>query len=408
MAYIRLDSLAFERNLNALREHICAKTSAQSGAQTNNNQAGDKTSDSQTTNNQVGAPEMALVLKDNAYGHGLEQIAALARAWGIKSVFVKNYAEAQKIAHLFPAITALYGRIPLNAPSNIYHSITSISELKYLINELESAQNLDSSHRSTSATHPAPANSAHPIELKVNIGMNRNGISFCELDSALELIAKAPRIRLAGVFAHNGYGDNDDKAFEASLENFAKIKRRVCAWSEAQNIARPRFHSLSTSGALRVAQEPKIAQGVLFGEGADDLVRIGIGAYGYHTSDIALHISLTPIASLWAQKISSHFLEKGERIGYGGVSVVRQSGVFSTYDVGYGDGLFRLSGKEAPLFCASGEEILPIMSMDCFSCAGEREEVCVFDDVREYAKCFGTIPYVILTHLSPFLKRVVV
>lgn len=404
MAYIRLDSLAFERNLNALREHICAKTLAQGGAQ-----AGNKTSDSQTTNNQAGAPEMALVLKDNAYGHGLEQIAALARAWGIKSVFVKNYAEALKIAHLFPAITALYGRVPLNAPSNIYHSITSISELKHLINELESAQNLDSSHRSTSTNPPTRASqSTHPIELKVNIGMNRNGISFCELDSALELIAKTPQISLAGVFAHNGYGDNDDNAFEASLENFAKIKRCVLAWCETQHIARPRFHSLSTSGALRVAQEPKIAQGVLFGEGADDLVRIGIGAYGYHTSDIALHISLTPIASLWAQKISSHFLEKGERIGYGGVSVVRQSGVFSTYDVGYGDGLFRLSGKEAPLFCASGEEILPIMSMDCFSCAGEREEVCVFDDVREYAKCFGTIPYVILTHLSPFLKRVVV
>ncbi|WP_334088649.1 alanine racemase, partial [Helicobacter typhlonius] len=38
--------------------------------------------------------ELAAVLKDNAYGHGLEQISTLARECGIKSVFVKNYNEA--------------------------------------------------------------------------------------------------------------------------------------------------------------------------------------------------------------------------------------------------------------------------------------------------------------------------
>ena len=40
---------------------------------------------------------LALVLKDNAYGHGLREIAGLARESEIESVFVKNEAEALQI-----------------------------------------------------------------------------------------------------------------------------------------------------------------------------------------------------------------------------------------------------------------------------------------------------------------------
>lgn len=389
MAYIRLDSLAFEHNLNTISHHIASTIQS--------------------------APELALVLKDNAYGHGLTQIASLAHSWGIQSVFVKNYAEAMQIYELFPIITTLYGEVPYDAPSNIWHSIASLAELEAMLAWFpdkacgySTQAMLKNSPQEVSKIPSIPYQ--RTIELKVNIGMNRNGLAADELDSALMLLERSPHIRLGGVFAHNGYGDNDDRGFMQSIQRFYAIKQRVLLWSERNHIPRPRFHSLSTSGALRFyAQQRELCKewsldSALF----DDIVRIGIGAYGYHTSDVPLHIQLRPVASLWAKKISSLFLKKGERIGYGGVSKVRKDGVFSTYDVGYGDGLFRLSGSEGRLFCASGEEILPIMSMDNFSCQSEKKEICVFDDVREWAQTFRTIPYVILTHLSPFLPRVVV
>ena len=98
------------------------------------------------------------------------------------------------------------------------------------------------------------------------------------------------------------------------------------SWCQTHNYPTPRFHSLSTSGALRLGLHNTN------GDDLGDLVRIGIGAYGYHTSELPLHIALKPIASLWARKISSLALKKGDRIGYGGVSVVEKDGVFSTYD----------------------------------------------------------------------------
>ena len=359
MAYIRLDSKAFFHNLTAITNELSKACST--------------------------TPNLALVLKDNAYGHGLEQIAHLAKQAGIESVFVKNYAEALSIAQLFGTITALYGEIPPNAPSNIWASIPSLQALQ------------------SCATAHKNAHQTRNIELKVNIGMNRNGIASDELDCALSLLEKARHIRLAGVFGHNGYGDNDDESFFTSVQAFREITNKVRKWCEARNYPAPRFHSLSTSGALRLTDS---AHSTL-PQDLGDLVRIGIGAYGYHTSELPLHIELKPIASLWARKISSLALKKGDRIGYGGVSVVEKDGVFSTYDVGYGDGLFRIDSRQN-LTCASGEKILPVMSMDCFSCQSEREEICVFDDVSAWAWAFHTIPYVILTHLSPTLKRVVV
>lgn len=359
MAYIRLDSKAFFHNLTAITNELskaCPTT-----------------------------PNLALVLKDNAYGHGLEQIAHLAKQAGIESVFVKNYEEAISIAQLFDTITALYGEIPPNAPSNIWASIPSLQALE------------------SCATAHKNAHQTRNIELKIDIGMHRNGIAINELDSALAQLEEAEHIKLAGVFGHNGYGDNDDESFFTSVQAFREITNKVRKWCEARNYPAPRFHSLSTSGALRLADS---AHSTL-PQDLGDLVRIGIGAYGYHTSELPLHIALKPIASLYAQKISSLYLKKGDKIGYGGVSVVEKDGVFSTYDVGYGDGLLRVDSRQN-LTCASGEKILPVMSMDCFSCQSEREEICVFDDVRAWAKEFGTIPYMILTHLSPALKRVVV
>lgn len=407
MAQIRLDSKAFCHNLNAITQALknnlgtlpnptkqLAKSSPKSTLKSAI-QSSHKSTHESTTESIL--PEIALVMKDNAYGHGLLQIAQLAKENGIDCVFVKNYDEALALQGIFSHITILYGEAPLDCPSNIYRSIASLESLKKLEKNLQD--------------FPKNKNLPLGIELKFNIGMNRNGIQKSDLDKTFEILARLIReekIMFIGVFAHNGYGDNGGEEaldFAKSQANFYEIKRQVRDFCNALQIPLPRFHSLSTTGALRQNAQAKTQQCEL--ELCDTIVRIGIGAYGYHTAEIPLEISLKPVLSLWACKIATQNLHKGDKIGYGGATVVGKDSAFSTYDVGYGDGLFRL-GKDMPkLHCASGEEILPVMSMDCFSCESEREEICVLSDVGEFARVFGTIPYVILTHLSPFIPRVI-
>ncbi|PAF48451.1 alanine racemase [Helicobacter sp. 12S02634-8] len=342
MAEILINSRFFKNNLDTITAHIKDKN------------------------------KLALVLKDNAYGHGLEQIATLAHNYGIKNVFVKNESEALKIAHLFEYVTALYGSLSPHSPRNIALSI----------NAPEALENIKAGAY---------------VELKVNTGMNRNGIPISALESFVSNILHK-KLHLLGVFAHNAYGDETGGDFEKAQKNFLQVKQTITYLSNKLGFPLPRFHTLSSSGTLRSAVID------------DDLVRIGIGAYGYlgNTFPLPIADSLKPIASLWADKICEQHLLKGSKIGYGGKSILDQDTTISTYDVGYGDGLFRHNGNKGTLTTAEGYLILPITSMDCFSCISRAKRVCVFDNAQLLAQMLDTIPYEILTNLSPFIKRTII
>ena len=109
--------------------------------------------------------QIACVIKDNAYGHGIIEISKLLSEFGIKSVFVKNNFEAIKIKDLFDHITILYPTSFDNLNDNIY---LSVSDLNHISNITFNTG----------------------IELKVNTGMNRNGIEVEDLQKTLELIKK--------------------------------------------------------------------------------------------------------------------------------------------------------------------------------------------------------------------------
>ena len=51
--------------------------------------------------------KVAIVLKDNAYGHGIEQIAKLCCEFGIQSAVVRDITEATEIASFFNRILIL-------------------------------------------------------------------------------------------------------------------------------------------------------------------------------------------------------------------------------------------------------------------------------------------------------------
>ena len=66
----------------------------------------------------------------------------------------------------------------------------------------------------------------------------------------------------------------------------------------------------------------------------EDLVRVGIGAYGYNELPSAFdEIALKPVMSLYAKKVSTRVLRAGERIGYGGDFDAAHEMTVSTYDL---------------------------------------------------------------------------
>lgn len=314
-----------------------------------------------------GRDKIALVLKDNAYGHGLREMATMAQEYGITKAVVRSTIEAKAIEAFFEYILVL-----ADTPQEMSEKIC------YTINDLDSISRFPSKTK---------------VELKVNTGMNRNGIEMDELREAFGLI-KEQNLSLQALFTHHSCADEDHAVFEQQNRNFAQIKKEAVALAEAFGIKRLRFHSANSAALFQTD------------DFTEDMARVGIAAYGcLELSENADAKALQPVLSLYAKRNSTRHLQKGVCIGYGASYITSGECQVGNYDFGYGDGFLRACsrGYATP----EGIKLLGRISMDNSSFLTDKEELLIFNDAREPAKAAGTISYEILTALKPYLERVV-
>ncbi len=308
--------------------------------------------------------KIAIVLKDNAYGHGLELMGKLAAEFGIKHAVVRKTVEAALIRSLFETVLVLSDSI---IKDEVYSfTVNTLADIKQ-------------------------AQKGAKVELKVDTGMHRNGIDLYELDEALRLI-KEQNLNLVGVMTHYRSADELSSELFWQQKKFESVKQRV----KEAGFTNVRVHSHNSATILRTKS---------FDE---DLVRVGIGAYGYNElHDSYDEVALRPVLSLHAKKVSSRELKAGERIGYGGDFIATDNMTVSTYDLGYGDGWCR--GDSAnPYITSEGLPLLGRVSMDFISLESEKDEVCVMNDAQVAAKQLGTISYEITTALSVEIPKEVI
>lgn len=316
--------------------------------------------------------KLMVVIKDNAYGHGLVQIAKLASEFGVKKAAVKNLFEANEVIEYFDEILVLADHPPKEKIDNkISIAVHSFDKLKDFL----------------------PQTSIH---LSLDTGMHRNGICEEDIKSAVQII-KANELNLKGVFTHFRSSDELSSSFFWQESNYKKMTDLLKQEILTCKLPMPQFHSCNSSAFLRKNTPLE-----------DDYVRCGIATYGYPSLDGTFgDFDLKPVMSLWAQKLSSRVLKEGQRIGYGGVYEAKCDEVIATYDIGYGDGFFRYDGL-GDLKTAHGESIVGRLSMDSLFVKSDKEVVCLFEDATALAKHFNTITYEITTKLSPFIQRVIV
>ena len=308
--------------------------------------------------------KIAIVLKDNAYGHGLELMAKLASEFGIQHAVVRKTVEAEEIKTLFKTILVLGDKI-------IHDEVYS-----FTINALEDIKK---------------AQKGAKVELKIDTGMHRNGIAPDELEIALNLI-KEQGLNLVGVMTHYRSADALSSELFWQQKQFERVKYKV----QEAGFTGVRFHSHNSAAILRTKN---------FDE---DLVRVGISAYGYNELSSSFDkVALKPVMSLYAKKVSTRALEAGDRIGYGGDFIAPEAMTVSTYDLGYGDGWCRGDSSQAYI-SSEGLAVLGRVSMDFITLASDKEEICVMDDAQVAAKQFATISYEVTTALSDAIPKSVI
>ncbi|WP_321779209.1 alanine racemase [Sulfurimonas sp.] len=315
------------------------------------------------TNQTKSKDKVAIVLKDNAYGHGLLEIALLAQKYGIKKAVVRSEIEAKKIEKFFEYILVL-----ADYPSR------ANEKMRYTINDINSIQKF------TKGTK---------VELKVDTGMHRNGIDMSELREAFLKIKEAG-LNLEAIFMHHRSADELSSEWFWQNSNFKKIKYQAKELATEFGFEPLRFHSANSASILRTSD---------FDE---DMARVGIAAYGC----LDANEKLLPVLSLHADKISSRNVKKGQKIGYGGTKTVQKDCTVSNYNFGYADGFFRTLSNN--FTTPDAKELVGRISMDNSSFISEDEKLLIFNDARVVAPLVGTISYEILTSLKADLKREIV
>lgn len=311
--------------------------------------------------------KVALVLKDNAYGHGLREVAAMAQEFGVTKAVVKNEAEAIAIEEFFEDIIIL-----TELPSSRNNFIYTINEISDITNIIEGSR----------------------VVLKVDSGMHRNGISVEELEEAFKKMAEK-KLNLHSVMSHHRAADTLSSEWFWQKKNFEGIKERSNILAKKYGFEGLLFHSQNSAALFR-------------SETSDDIVRVGIAAYGCLEMQRTLPTpELKPVLSVYAQKLSSRVLNRGEGVGYNAIEKAQKEMLVSNYDFGYADGFFRsLSSK---YLTPEGKRVFGRISMDNATFAEcDEEELLIFSDAREVARQAKTIPYEILVTLPSTMKRVVV
>ena len=310
---------------------------------------------------------IGIVLKDNAYGHGLELMAQLSKEFGLTQAVVRTFNEAQIIKPYFKHILVLGDRA-------ICDTVCS-----FTLNSLDDIEK---------------AEKGSIVELKVDTGMHRNGISMDELEIALEQI-KEKGLILKGLMTHNRSADELSSELFWQQKQFKKAVGVTMSHNN-NNFKNIRFHSFNSASSLRLPCNHQ------------DMIRLGIGAYGYsELPTIYQTLELKPVLSLWAKKVATRTLKKGERVGYGGQFEAPKEMTVSTYDLGYGDGWMRSNSFE-PFVTAEGLPLLGRVSMDYIILESTKEEICIFDDALSAGKQLKTISYELMTQLHKDIKRVVI
>lgn len=319
--------------------------------------------------------KIALVLKDNAYGHGLLEMAALAKEYGVKKAVVQNDDEAKKIEQFFEYILVL-AEIP---PSTKEDKKSSSEKIRYTIND-------------TNSINKFPFGTK--VELKVDTGMHRNGIPMSELKNAFTDIKKQGLI-LEAVFTHHRSADELTSEWFWQNDNFIKVKQKATELAKEFGFKNLRFHSANSASIVR------------HDDFNEDMARVGIAAYGCMNLPSALHVKgFSPVLSLYAKKISSRTLKKGEHVGYGATYKADKECVVSNYDFGYGDGFLRVCSNNYTT--PNKKKLVGRISMDNSSFTCEEDEILIFDDATQVAHVAQTISYEVLTSLKPSLKKQIV
>ncbi len=243
----------------------------------------------------------------------------------------------------------------------------------------------------------------YPIHIKLDTGMHRMGFVEEELPALMDILEKTDAVRVKSTFSHLATADCPD------MDDFTELQLSRYRRYTDYMLSRSKYpilrHVLNSAGMLR------------YPEHHYDMARLGIGLYGANTLPPEMEKPLAVVSTLRTVIIAIREYEPGETVGYGRWGKIERHSKIATLPIGYADGMNRhfgrgnisvmVNGKEAPTIgnICMDACMIDVTGIDCE--VGDSVEIFGQNmPVQRLADVLDTIPYEILTSVSPRVKRI--
>ena len=330
------------------------------------------------------------VVKADAYGHGAARIAqTLAALSPVAMLAVASVDEGETLrtAGINKPILLLSALLPAEAEAAAAANLTPTiwtRELAVKWNEIAQAQGR-----------------VLPAHFKVDTGMNRLGVHWCEAAARWRALQTLANIEWRGVYTHLACADDEDDELSApQLERFAQFV------DEARIGPSVMKHTGNSATQLR------------YGLSHFDAVRPGLALYGAHPCpDLCQSsVELKPVMTRLSRVTALNPVKAGATVSYGATWRAPRDSRIAVVACGYADGYFRsLSNCGEVLIGGAKFPVVGRVTMDQIMVDVTGTNVRIGDEVtlwgaglpvEEVATRAGTISYELLCAVSARVPRI--
>ncbi len=346
---------------------------------------------------------LMVVVKSNAYGHGLRLVSDAIRNQ-VDWFGVDSLVEALEVEDVAPGKPVL-----ILGYSNVEDRAEIVGrEFRQVTYRQDTAIALSAAAQETGKTAR--------VHLKIETGTNRQGVPLDDVPAFGKFVSQLPGIEIEGVYTHfANIEDTLDPTFATlQLERFRDAVARL----EQTGIRPVHVHADATAGIL------------LYPETHYTMVRLGLGAYGTWPSPetrIAARergrgVDIEPALTWKTRIVQLKNIEAGDFVGYGLTFRANRAMTLAVIPVGYYEGYDRtlsnsghalVGGTPVPVV---GRVAMNMTVLDVTDVSpGPDDEVVLIGrqgeseiTADELAEKSGTIPYEVFARINPLLERTLV
>ncbi len=257
------------------------------------------------------------VVKANAYGFGLEEVALALNQSGCNFFYVAQIEEGINLRNCLKSkkikIAILEGMLHHPEEYKKNNLIPVINNLNQLNNLIEFKKK----------------NPEIKTILHIDTGMNRLGLDENEIDHALKNITYISSFKFEFIMSHFSNSNVKD-------DNFNRIQYEKIV--KLNSFFKNKKISLSNTGGILLDKKYVL-----------DQTRPGIGIYGYDANGKKIKLNKKNLdfpAKLKVPILQIRFGKKGDRVSYGRTEKLNRNSRLAIIGIGYADGILRLLKKK--------------------------------------------------------------